>query len=79
MHMTSQLYISAPPRYEMIFSEIETLADAEFIGPKNIKIGQMDEKKKKKLAIVFAPGNNDNAAMATFTGCLGRARVLLES
>lgn len=65
---------SGRPRTELNFPKIKTRVDAEFLALKNF---WMEERKKKKLAIRVAPGDNDEATMARLTP--GRAGVLLEA
>jgi hypothetical protein len=52
-------------RHEKNFPEIENREHAEFVGPKNLTIRLIKEKKKKP-GIHIAPSESDEVAMARF-------------
>jgi hypothetical protein len=54
------------PIHEMNLKEIESLEQAEFVGPKDVGIRPINEKTKKKMGIHIASGENDEVVMTWF-------------
>ncbi|XP_044363579.1 dehydration-responsive element-binding protein 1F-like [Triticum aestivum] len=55
------------PKMDLNFLEIESQAMAEWLMPQGIRMEEMPAKKaKKRPAVVVAPGESDEAAMARF-------------